>query len=144
MKKLNLIWSIAFILLLSLAIFAYPSNNPYKDFICSQNLSNLSEIMVITTNMSRTSEGKYTNSMFPAFDENSKLTMEKLNPNTDLSVGDIIEFKVHEYFGCINIHRIIKIKEDKQGIYYVTKGDNNLLPDFQKTRRDNILYKMRT
>jgi len=45
----------------------------------------------------------------------------------DLQVGDIISFKKA---GVGNImHRIIKISEDKDGWYCITKGDNSSVSD---------------
>ena len=122
------------------------SSNPYILFICNQNISNLPESGVITTNMSKTSDGKYTNSMYPTFNETSKLTVQRVHPDTILNVGDIIEFKVPKDFGCIMIHRIIKIGEDNKGIYYITKGDNILLSDnsmlSKPIRKEDMLYKI--
>ncbi|MEK6879205.1 MAG: hypothetical protein AABY22_06325, partial [Nanoarchaeota archaeon] len=72
----------------------YSNSNSYKNFVCNQDISNLPETGIITTNLSKTPSGKYTNSMYPTFNENSKLTLQKVHPDTQLIVGDIVEFKV--------------------------------------------------
>ena len=76
-----------------------------------------------------------TNSMIPFLDEGSNaLQIEPVSPS-DIQVGDIISY---EYGDNVIIHRVIDIKEDGQGTYYVTKGDSNELPDPVKVRYHQV------
>ena len=78
-----------------------------------------------------------TNSMDPVIDSTSHAI--KLIPQkpTELHVGDIVSFE-SEIANGIVIHRIIDRKVDEQGLYFITKGDNNKNPDSQKVRFDQI------
>ena len=76
-----------------------------------------------------------TNSMTPVIDAGAN-TIEKRPKNIDeIQVGDIISFNTE--YGIV-IHRVIDIKQDKEGTYFVTKGDNNNYKDPWKTRFSNV------
>jgi signal peptidase I len=56
---------------------------------------------------------------------------------------DIIVFKKPEEQLFAAGHRIIKKDIDKEGIYFITKGDNNLYDDttwYGKVRKEDIVY----
>ena len=81
--------------------------------------------------------------MYQTINKTSIAYFTKVNKDTKLEISDIIEFEVPKWRGCSWVHRIIDIREDKQGIYYITKGDDNWFPDFfQRTRRKDIHYKI--
>ena len=78
-----------------------------------------------------------TNSMDPFLDERSNaIQIIPENPE-DIFVGDIISYNSVN-FPAIIIHRVIEIREDEQGIYYITKGDNNPRPDPEKVRFNQV------
>ena len=56
-----------------------------------------------------------------------------------LMVGDVVAYDAKWTDGVI-IHRIIEIKEDESGKYFVMKGDNNPRSDPEKVRFDQIRY----
>ena len=63
-------------------------------------------------------------------------TLVTIKPTkSNVYIGDIITF--HERNTTIS-HRIIDIKNDEEGRYYVTKGDNNKKKDNFKIRFENI------
>ncbi len=63
-----------------------------------------------------------TNSMDPVFDVEANV-IEIIPDNlSDVNVGDIISFKVGTQ---TYIHRVVAKDYDEQGIYFITKGDNN-------------------
>lgn len=62
-------------------------------------------------------------SMEPVFYTGSIIFEKPVNPNTVLLPGDIVTFKVEN--GVLITHRIIKVIEKKDEIFYRTKGDNN-------------------
>ena len=74
-----------------------------------------------------------TNSMDPVIDENANSI--EIMPSENLKVGDIISYN---FGGRKVIHRIVNISEDKEGMYYVVKGDNNLRVDKEKVRFEQI------
>lgn len=74
-----------------------------------------------------------TPSMKPTFNVDDLIIIEKVEDGSGLSVGDIITFTTSVdidndgYSGDINTHKIIEV--NLEGGYYVTQGENNLLPD---------------
>ncbi|OYT37669.1 MAG: signal peptidase I [Desulfurococcales archaeon ex4484_58] len=66
-------------------------------------------------------------SMYPLLREGDLVFAYKPKPE-DIHVGDIIIYKGLR--GNLVIHRVIKIRVINGKYYYVTKGDNNLLPDY--------------
>jgi signal peptidase I len=63
-----------------------------------------------------------TNSMDPIFDVEANVIEIVPESLDDINVGDIISFKVGTQ---TYIHRVIAKDYDDQGIYFITKGDNN-------------------
>ena len=66
-----------------------------------------------------------TGSMQPMIYPGDMVLVKKMETK-DLAVGDVIQFKSNEVY---IFHRIIDIMEDKEGIGYKTKGDNNSAAD---------------
>lgn len=77
-----------------------------------------------------------TNSMDPVIDINSN-SIEIHPREEDLSIGDVISYKPNFTTGTV-IHRIVDIKEDSEGKYFIVKGDNNNAADPEKVRYDQI------
>src|SRR3989338_3661470 len=76
-----------------------------------------------------------TNSMDPFLDETSHaIEIQPLSPD-DISLGDVISYKMGEN---IVIHRIVEIGEDAQGAYYVVQGDNNSSRDPTMVRFNDV------
>jgi signal peptidase len=67
-------------------------------------------------------------SMEPLFQTGDLVIIVKSN---NIDVGDIIVFKKKIGNGYI-IHRVISVNTRNGTSYYVTKGDNNPLPDYQE------------
>ena len=78
-------------------------------------------------------------SMLPAIHDNSTLLYIVLG-NKSLYKGDIVRFKYKE--DVYMHHRIIDIRSDEEGIYHITRGDNNPLNDALRIRRENITHKL--
>jgi len=78
-----------------------------------------------------------TNSMDPIFDaESNTIEIKPKNPDV-LKVGDIISFW-SKTIGTTVIHRIVEVGKDNEGVYFVTKGDNNLYKDPEKVRFEQV------
>jgi len=77
-----------------------------------------------------------TGSMKPILDENSNgIRIVPENPK-QIKIGDIITF---EQDGELIVHRVIDIGTDEQGVYFITKGDNNNVTD-GKIRFKDVRY----
>ncbi|MBU2634297.1 MAG: signal peptidase I [Nanoarchaeota archaeon] len=74
-----------------------------------------------------------TNSMDPFLDEDSNAIQIIPQSPDQIEIGDIISYE-SEMFNTVIIHRVIDIKEDEEGLYYLTKGDNNDEFDPEKVR----------
>ncbi len=67
-------------------------------------------------------------SMEPLFQTGDLVIIVK---TTDIRVGDVIIYR-KKLGGGFVIHRVIEILNVSNQLYYVTKGDNNALPDYQE------------
>lgn len=76
-----------------------------------------------------------TNSMDPFLDENTHALELKPSSPEEIQVGDVISYRTP--YG-IFVHRVIEVGEDKKGIYYIVKGDNNATADPFKVRFKDI------
>jgi len=76
-----------------------------------------------------------TNSMVPFLDEGTNAIQVQPESPEDIQLGDIISY---QYEDSIIIHRVIEIKEDEKGKYYIAQGDNNPEPDPVKIRFPQI------
>lgn len=78
-----------------------------------------------------------TNSMDPVIDNGMNSLEVKPSSESDIVVGDIISYHARFAEGIV-VHRVVDIKEDENGIYYVCKGDNNGAVDPQKVRFSDV------
>ena len=77
-----------------------------------------------------------TGSMKPVLDKGSNGIRIVPQSIDDITIGDIVSYR----FGKILVvHRIIEKGIDAEGVYFVTKGDNNNLSD-EKIRFKDIEY----
>ncbi len=76
-------------------------------------------------------------SMFPLLREGDIVFAYKPAPS-DIHVGDIIIYKSID--GKLIIHRVIKVVIEDNRYYYITKGDNNPIPDYPEFRGPGIPY----
>ncbi|MFA5084585.1 MAG: hypothetical protein WC475_04390 [Candidatus Paceibacterota bacterium] len=85
----------------------------------------------------------YTNtkSMSPVLDENSHGIEIVPKSENDIHTGDIIAYAT-KYNNIPVVHRVIDIKKDNEGTYYILKGDNNMKRDPENVRFSQIRYKL--
>lgn len=76
-------------------------------------------------------------SMLPVFARGDMIIVEDVKEEdiASLKKGDIIKFLTENYY---IIHRIHEIKETKDGLEFVTKGDNNNAPDGKTVKPEQI------
>lgn len=82
-----------------------------------------------------------TGSMSPVLDSNAHGIEIVPKSIEEIHIGDIIAYEA-KWNNIPVIHRIVDIKQDELGIYFVLKGDNNEKPDPIKVRFDQIRYKL--
>ncbi len=78
-----------------------------------------------------------TNSMDPLMDYGAHGFEIKPKNELSINVGDIITYN-SIYTEYPIVHRVIEIDYDKHGWYAILKGDNNLHPDPEKVRFDDV------
>jgi len=77
------------------------------------------------------------NSMDPLIDEGTTTIEIKPKYASEIKVGDIIAYDVDGYDYAF-VHRVIKIGNDAEGVYFVTKGDNYWQEDPDKVRFSQV------
>jgi len=77
-----------------------------------------------------------TGSMKPVLDDKSTGIRIQPKSSEQISVGDIVTFEENEE---LIVHRVIDKGEDSEGVYFITKGDNNDITD-GKIRFEDIKY----
>ena len=119
-----------------LGILGFSQADTPSNFINKEDILVYEDKVVI--NIEGASIGRYapTGSMEPLLDENSNGIRIIPQSEDDIHIGDIITF---EQGNNLIIHRVIDKGTDNEGIYFITKGDNNTVSD-GKVRFDNIRY----
>jgi len=127
---------VSLILVLSLAVFSSGKEvNSPSNFIEETQIHVYSDKVIFDIDDPIWARFTDTNSMDPFIDEDSHaIQMSPKDPSV-IQVGDVISYKTDN--GTI-IHRVTKISEDKEGIYFVVKGDNNLFRDTTKVRFEDV------
>lgn len=145
MEKIKEIIYIIIICLLCVALLYFITNYRQQeifappDRITKQEISQYPDKFCIKTENYRVSSVLGSHSMLPSFDENSNVVYIPPN-NTDILIGDIVIFKEYKENNISYIsHRVVNIKEDEEGKYYVTQGDNNPVIDPKKVRLEDII-----
>ena len=81
-----------------------------------------------------------TDSMEPMI---SPFSLVIVSPESDIKIGDVILYEVELSKKKYKVlHRVIDIKEKKDQIVYITKGDNRRYADAWYVNRENIIGKL--
>ena len=108
-----------------------------SDYIDERQIEVYEDRIIINVDNAGISRYASTGSMIPILDENSNGIRIIPESENDIMVGDIIVFS--ENFELI-VHRVIEKGVDEDGVYFITKGDNNFIND-GKVRFEDIEYK---
>ena len=112
------------------------SNQTPFDFIKENQIQIYNDKIVINVKDASISRYAPTGSMKPVLDKGSNGIRIEPDSEQDIHLGDIITF---EQKGHLIVHRVIDIGNDENGIYFITKGDNNNVSD-GKIRFSDIRY----
>ena len=107
------------------------------DFIDESQIKIYDDKIVINVDGASMSKYAPTGSMKPLLDEGSNGLRITPKSEDEIYIGDIISFKQDN---LLIVHRVIDKGADEQGIYFITKGDNNSISD-GKVRFKDIKYK---
>ncbi len=111
-------------------------NTAPHDSIKENQIEIQSDRIIIYVNGASISRYAATGSMKPTLDENANGIRIVPKTEEDIDVGDIITFKEGD---DLIVHRVIEKGTDNEGIYFITKGDNNTMSD-GKVRFKDIKY----
>jgi hypothetical protein len=151
MKKLLVLTGILVALIVGFISYTTASaEKPYSD--STNNLSTptdrvqLNQIQVNGNKLTLTfnkdlylSEYAATKSMLPLFDKGHNGIEFIPETSRDIKIGDIVAYQSNIVPGLI-VHRIIDINQDNEGIYFVSKGDNNQTIDPEKIRFSQVKF----
>jgi len=112
------------------------SNNAPADFIQRKDIKIYDDKIIINVPGASLSGYAPTGSMKPVLDEGSNGIRIIPESEDQINIGDIITFKQDNY---LIVHRVIEKGEDNEGIYFITKGDNNNVSD-GKVRFGDVRY----
>ena len=109
-------------------------NSP-QDRIKEKNIHVYNDKIVIDLEDASWSSFVNTNSMDPVFDTGTNGIEVIPQSPEDIMPGDVISYR---YEDSIIAHRVIEVGKDKKGIFYIAKGDNNVIKDPQKIRFEQV------
>ncbi len=78
-------------------------------------------------------------SMRPLFDGGHEILVQPMDNASKYNVGDIIVFEKLLHANLPTAHQVIEKGIDNEGVYYLTKGYNNIIQDPFKVRPEEIL-----
>ena len=110
-----------------------------KDRITEDQIHIYSDRIVIDIEEASWATYADTNSMDPLLDIGANGIEIIPKSENDLHIGDIAAYQSKSSQELI-VHRIVEIKEDEQGKYFIFKGDNNKTEDIEKVRFNQIKY----
>ncbi|MBI2651049.1 hypothetical protein HYX01_01120 [Candidatus Woesearchaeota archaeon] len=110
--------------------------SPY-DRIKEEDVSTFSDFIKIDLKNAKWRKYIDSNSMDPLIDKAATTIEIKPEKMEDIHIGDIISYNVKDYDYSL-VHRVVDIKEDENGIYFVTKGDNYWKEDQYKIRFSQV------
>lgn len=112
-----------------------------SDTLSESNIRVYDSKVIITLEGARWASYTNTKSMSPVLDEGSNGIEIVPKSIEDIHVGDIVAYET-KYNRIPIVHRVIAIKKDNLGTYFVLKGDNNMKADGEKVRFEQIKYKL--
>lgn len=116
--------------------FGYQSNHAPSNWISEEDIIIMKDKIIINVDNADISYYGATGSMKPTLDENANgIRIIPSSPDS-INVGDIISFNRD---GILIVHRVIEKGLDDNGLYFITKGDNNSFSD-GKVRFEDIKY----
>jgi hypothetical protein len=96
-------------------------DSPY-DRIKEEQIKVYKSLIIMHINDSELITLENTNSMDPLIDEKSNAIQVKPKDDEDIHIGDIVSYE--DSSKRLILHRVVGIGEDKNGKYYILRGDN--------------------
>ena len=116
--------------------FAVYSGDAPSDWVAEDNIVVLQDRIILRIANATVSNYAGSGSMKPIFDEGANGIRVVPMSEEEVDVGDIVSFR---WGGLLVVHRVVEKGFDEEGIYFVTKGDNNFIED-ARIRFEDIEY----
>ena len=107
-----------------------------SDKISERDIVILEDMVILRISNTTLSSYAPTGSMKPLFDEGANGIRVKPDSEEEIEVGDIVSFRSEDK---LIVHRVVQKGIDSEGLYFVTRGDNNTVSD-EKVRFSDIEY----
>jgi hypothetical protein len=107
-----------------------------SDYIGEDDIVILSDRVILRIGDTTLSSYADSGSMLPVLDEGANGIRVVPASESEIEVGDIVSFRM---FGMLVVHRVVDKGVDGDGVYFITKGDSNLVSD-GKIRFKDIEY----
>ncbi len=108
-----------------------------SDWVTDKDINVYEDKVIINIENTRYVGISNTNSMDPFIDENTNILEILPSDLNKIQIGDIISFKIET--GEVYIHRVVGKGQDENGLYFITKGDNNPNTDPVITRSSDVV-----
>ena len=112
-----------------------------SDTLSESNIRVYDSKVIIELEGARWASYTNTKSMSPVLDEGANGIEIVPKSIEDIHIGDIVAYET-KYNKIPVVHRVIDIKKDNEGTYYILKGDNNMKRDPENVRFSQIRYKL--
>ena len=106
------------------------------DWVSEEDIILFEDRVVIRVNNATVSNYAPTKSMKPLFDYGSNGIRVVPDSPSRVEVGDIVSYRMND---SLVVHRVVEKGIDSEGIYFITRGDNNAAED-GKIRFEDIEY----
>jgi len=107
-----------------------------SDWVAEEDIIILDDRIILKIDDATLSNYADSGSMLPILDRGANGIRIVPESEEDIEVGDIVSFRIG---GILVVHRVVEKGEDEEGVYFIVKGDSNLVND-GKIRFDDIEY----
>jgi len=116
--------------------FASSGVNAPNDWVDSEDIIVFDDMILLRVENATLSSYAGSGSMKPVFDEGANGIRVVPRSEDEIEVGDIVSYRFGD---MLIVHRVVEKGIDNEGVYFVMKGDNNLIAD-EKVRFGQIEY----
>ena len=107
-----------------------------NDWVDSEDIIVFDDMIVLRVENATLSSYAGSGSMKPVFDEGANGIRVVPRSVDKIGIGDIISYRFSD---MLIVHRVVEKGIDDEGVYFIMKGDNNLIVD-DKVRFEDIEY----
>jgi len=116
--------------------FASSDVDAPNDWVDSDDIIVFDDMILLRIENATLSSYADSGSMKPVFDEGANGIRVVPGSEDEIEVGDIVSYRFDK---MLIVHRVVEKGVDDEGVYFVMKGDNNLIVD-EKVRFGQIEY----